>query len=151
MKTQNAIFVLFIGVFAGCREPVNPEDLPNIDGTWTMTETINWGGRSCRFVGTMDIRQDGEDMVGRFTRAGQCSIGDLQGTTAAAQTGTTTTGRVGMETVDFRIGDCDYRGVIVTPDEPDQITGTILCTTILLTGGISTAAGTWTAARITGE
>ena len=147
MKTPSIICLLCACV-AACGEGLAPEDIPNIDGTWTVTESRESVGSSCLFIGTMDIVQEGELFSAQFSRTSQCSFGSIPGT-AAAQTGSIVAGTVGRETVDYRIGDCDYRGVLLTADDPEQMSGTILCATIPITGGILTSTGTWSAGRIT--
>lgn len=145
---QSLLGVAVILFGLACGESLSPEDIPDIDGTWTVTESVDSQSSSCRFIGTLDVFQDGEHFSGQFSRTTQCVYGDTPGT-AAVQSGSIVTGRVGRETVDYRIGDCDYRGILESDKHPARMTGSILCTTLSLSGELLSAGGIWQADRVT--
>jgi hypothetical protein len=144
---QTALGATAILISVACGESLSPDEIPDIDGVWTVTESIESITNSCRFLGTVDIHQDGEHFSGQFSRTSQCSYGDIPGA-AATGSASIAIGRVGRETVDYRIGDCDYRGVLASGERPRQMTGSLICTTIHGSGQLSSASGIWQADRV---
>ncbi len=136
---------------AACSRNVDPEDLPDVDGAWNYseTQTAERGLVTCNIVGTLGLVQEGETLVGSYSRTLTCSA--PSGLSSRVESGQLN-GRVHETGVEFRIGSCDYRGTLTkarTGSKPERMTGTTLCTnasqTALADGGASSA---WSADRL---
>ena len=147
MNVRSPALLLALALSA-CGEPLNPEDIPDIDGTWTFVESITVESSACSTYGTIAIAQEGETFIGAFNRTSQCVAQGIQTTSASTETGQITRGTVGRETMEFAIGNCDYRGVLDEPPLPDRATGSVFCTAFRLDGSVFVNTGTWRADRI---
>ncbi|HLB35331.1 MAG TPA: hypothetical protein VJL31_02040 [Gemmatimonadales bacterium] len=137
----------------GCSRTVAPEDLPDISGAWNYAETLlaERGTVACNIVGTLAFVQEGEALVGSYSRSITCS--GTKGLTSRVESGQIPSGRVSETGVEFRLAGCDYRGTFTDEHaagtSPERITGTTLCTngfeTALADGGASSA---WAADRL---
>lgn len=135
-----------------CAGSVNPEDLPDIDGAWNYseTQTAARGTVICNIIGTLGFVQEGETLVGTYTRTLTCS--KPTGLTSSVESGQLS-GRVYETSVQFRLAGCDYRGSFSdrrhAGSRPERMTGTTLCTngfeTAVADGGASSA---WAADRL---
>lgn len=150
-KSPNVVFAVAL-VFGGgaCGGGIEPDDLPDVDGSWTYSETttLDQGRVTCNTLGTLSLVQDFETFVGSFIRTTSCS-GQLSRPSTRSESGSIPRGRVGKSSIEFRISECDYRGVI-TGARPTRLTGTTLCTTV--SQGVASAAGSagsWLAERLT--
>jgi hypothetical protein len=136
---------------AACGKGTAPEDIPEIDGPWTYTETVSLdGGEGCTTLGILSLSQDFDTFVGGFVRTITCS-GPLTKPSTRSESGSIPRGRVTRSSIEFRLGDCDYRGVVAT-QRPDRLTGTSLCATLsLATSRAIGSAGAWLAERLVGS
>ena len=141
---------------AACGRSVAPENLPDIDGAWNYSETqsAERGTVICNIVGTLGFVQEGENLVGSYSRTLTCSR--PTGLTSRVESGQLN-GRVYETSVQFRLANCDYRGtfssVRTAGTRPERITGTTLCsggfeTAAVADGGASSA---WSADRLAEE
>ncbi len=137
-------------VWLSCSEgSFSIDGIPDIDGSWVYSETnsADSNGNVCTRFGIIAFVQEGETFVGTFTRTNSCSQGAGHEPTSSAESGSILDGQIIEESIRFRLGACQYRG-IVTDEVPDGFTGTLLCSTGL-GAEPETIVGTWQAERLT--
>ena len=135
---------------AACGDATRPEDIPNIDGSWTYSEAVSLdqGRGSCTILGTLSLAQDFETFVGSFLRTVSCS-GSNTSPSTRSESGSIPRGLVNKSSIQFRIAECDYRGTI-TKLHPDRLTGTTLCFgSAISASSAGSSAGSWFADRLT--
>lgn len=135
---------------AGCGDAARPEEIPNIDGSWTYSETVSLdqGRGSCTILGTLSLVQDFDTFVGSFLRTVSCAGSNTPPSTRS-ESGSIPRGLVGKSSIQFRIGQCDYRGTIAKL-RPDRLTGTTLCSQLsVASASQGSSAGSWFADRLT--
>jgi hypothetical protein len=142
------IVSMLMGV--ACGGSVGPQEIPDVQGSWTYNETITGegGDRTCTILGTIGLIQDVDTFVGSYIRTVRCS-GVTSSPTTRSEAGSIPHGHLRESSIEFNLAECDYRGTITTRT-PYRITGTTLCAT--LTGGellLKTSAGSWLAVRLT--
>lgn len=153
---QGSVFVAALAASlattAGCGDSVRPERIPDIEGSWSYSETVTLehGTVSCNALGTLSLVQDFETFVGSFIRTLTCSGPQVPPSTRT-ESGSVPRGRVQTSSIEFRIGDCDYRGAVTT-NFPRRLSGTSLCTRYeVTTASTAIGAGSWAAERVTSQ
>lgn len=135
-------------VAGGCADPASLGDVPNLAGAWAYNERITHQSNAvtCDRVGTLTFEQEGETVVGTYVRSASC-IGAAS--TAVTESGTILQGQAVRGNLEFRVGDCQYRGA-ADQDSPGRLTGTVLCTPLSAPAPLQDAsAGSWAADRLT--
>ena len=145
---------LFMIPLLACSEDgVSPPNIPDIDGSWTYSETTieNQGAKSCSTFGTLSFAQERETFVGSYTRTASCASSDNGGADTPAvrtESGQVSQGQLTKETVRFDLARCEYRGLL-SGSPANRAAGTVLCIHVSNAGTATTSSGTWQADRLT--
>ena len=132
----------------GGREALDPALIPDIEGAWSFSGVIQFSElATCNSNGNMNLTQEGQTFFGVYTRNETCS-GEGGSSATGNSSGNVSKGQLSLETIQFDMASCEYRGVFVTKDPIDRLSGTILCTSINLDGSVSSSSGTWEADRL---
>jgi hypothetical protein len=147
---RTAVLVAATLSLSGCggNEALDPSLIPDVEGVWSFSAIVQFSeiSATCSAIGNMSLAQERQTFLGTYTRSETCSGGGSASTGSDA--GNISKGQLSVETIQFSISSCDYRGIFVTQDPIDRLSGTILCTSINLDGSVSTSAGTWQADRL---
>ena len=137
-----------LAVAVGCGTSFDPSEIPDLAGSWQYSElAIEPNQVQCSRFGALGFAQEGSFLTGSYSRSKSCATGGA----LTYEAGSIQSGLVSPDAIKFRIGDCEYQGLLGTTAENGQVlNGTILCTRIVVAGtGGSTSTkaivwhGTW--------